>query len=35
MPPSGSKPTDGAVDVYGHHEFQIRLPRFELTIGAL
>ena len=31
MPPSGSKPTDGAVDVYGHHE-SIRLRRFALKM---
>ena len=30
MPPSGSKPTDGAVDIYGVHEFHDPPPRFEL-----
>jgi hypothetical protein len=35
MPPSGSKPADGAVDIYGHHEFHVRLRRFELKTGAL
>ena len=32
MPPSGSKPWDGAVDVYGHHEFRLR--RFALKMRA-
>jgi len=32
MPPSGSKPTGGAVDVYGHHEFRLR---FALKMAAL
>jgi hypothetical protein len=35
MPPSGSKPADGAVDIYGHHEFHVRLRRFELKTRAL
>jgi len=30
MPPSGSKPADGAVDIYGVHEFHDPPPRFEL-----
>ena len=35
MPPSGSKPAGGAVDIYGVHEFHDPPPRFELKTAAL
>src|SRR3954453_15787088 len=35
MPPSGSKPTDGAVDIYGVHEFHDPPPRFALKTAVL
>jgi hypothetical protein len=35
MPPSGSKPADGAVRIYGVHEFHDPPPRFELKTAAL
>jgi hypothetical protein len=35
MPPSGSKPSDGAVGIYGVHEFHDPPPRFELKWVAL
>jgi hypothetical protein len=35
IPPSGETPSGGAVDIYGHHEFHIRLRWFELTTARL
>jgi hypothetical protein len=32
MPPSGGKPTGGAVDIYGVHEFHDPPPRFALKM---
>lgn len=32
MPPSGSKPAIGAVNVYGHEELHLPLHRFELKL---